>query len=129
MSTLLEYSSQAYRRSKGNFRFRVDADGGLFVQQNRIDVLDHHGWAEDWPAAPQAKLDDAEAKLQALLEQNGFFALDESYASGQRRDGALQLLAWHGPRARTVKVDRDQVPAFETLVGHLIRELGIEKLL
>jgi len=129
VSLLLEYSEQSHRRSKGNLRFRVDQDGAMYAQRNDEDLIDHHGWASDYPAAPQGRLDDPEASLATILDQHGFFEMAASYASGQRRDGSLQVLAWHGPRAHTVRVDRDKVPAFEQLVGHLIRELGIAALL
>ena len=128
MTVLLEYSTQSYRRAKGNYRFRVDADGAVRVQQNRADLLDHHGWTEAYPAEPQATFADAEGRLRALLEHDGFFALAGA-GDAERRDGSLQILAWHGPDARTVRVDRARAPAFEALVGRLVRELAIDQLL
>ncbi|HEY0483995.1 MAG TPA: hypothetical protein VGD37_41030 [Kofleriaceae bacterium] len=128
-TALLEYRSQSHRRARGNFRFRVDRDGGVRVQQNRFDLPDHHGWVEDYPAAAQATLVDAEPRLLAILERGGFFELAAHHDAGQRRDGGLQVLAWHGPRARTVVLDRDKLPGFEALVGMLLHELSIGELL
>ncbi|MEO7731876.1 MAG: hypothetical protein ABIY55_12945 [Kofleriaceae bacterium] len=128
MTVLLEYSAQSYRRAKGNYRFRVDTDGAVRVQQNRTDLLDHHGWADGYPAQPLATFADAEPRLLARLEQDGFFAL-AALGDAPRREGSLQILAWYGPRARTLRVDRAALPAFDALIGHLVRELAIDQLL
>jgi hypothetical protein len=125
--TLLEYQRVTHFPTKvGNIRFRVEADGGVYVQRNRRAPPSGQEWAEEFPAAPTVQVRDVEKKIKKLLERHKFFAMEPLYQNPAGSDGVVETLTWRGPGGeKTVVADRARPPAFQKLVNDLMWGLDI----
>lgn len=126
---LLEYERTThFPTRRGNLRFRVGADGGVYFQRNDKEPPAGAAWTAEFSAQPQSVVQGGVAALHALLDRHDFFAMESRYRNELSSDGSRESLAYHGPRGeKTVEVDRMTVPAFRTLLADLLVALGVQR--
>lgn len=121
---ILEYELRTHHPTKrGNVRLRVDENGDVFGTKNRSEPVDGD-WVDDWGPA-LGRIADPDASVTALLEAGGFFAMPTATV-GAGQDGVRETLRYSGAHGeRTVVVDRENVAAFDALVGRLLWGLDV----
>ena len=124
---LLSYEVVTRHPTKlGNLRVVVDNHGGVRVQRNDVEPRAGQVWSGDLPADPSSTVDDAPARLGAILEAGHFFAMDELRVNEDATDGTVRTLHWNGPGGpRTVTIDRARSAEFDQLIGQLARLLAV----
>jgi len=124
---ILEYERRTNVPTRtGNVRFRVEEDGRVFVQANRREPPLDHDWSADYPAQPTATVDDARARIEAVLADHAFASMPPR-TTGDRDDGYREQLTHRSAdgATRTVIVDAARMPPFHALIKALTSMLGM----
>lgn len=124
---ILEYQRKTlFPTRRGNVRFRVDEDGGVYVQRNDVEPAAGHDWVSDFASTPTATIKNARKRVAKVLKRRGFFEMDACYENPVAMDGQAETLTYRDEDGeRSVAVVSVHNQEFRKLVNKLCGELGI----